>query len=630
MLTKTLTYFLLIFIPLALSAQDKTQYSAKKDRITFAKSTSVNFSKINDDWFAHVQNDGSFFEGNAIYKTYLSKIKEQIEKKYPRKYPQTVKNSTHTFTADTPKIWRNFEGNDFGGSVPNDNNMAISNGNILVSAVNSTLCIFDVTNDTLLKTVSLPAFSDTLSVNGSQFDPKLLYDQKEDRFAITYLAGFTDSTSSIIVGFSQTNDPMGLWNIYELPGNPLSDTSWTDYPAIALTKNELFLTVNLLKNGGSWQTSFKQSVVWQIDKFKGYTGDTLITALWSDIKYNGSNIRNINPIQGGDTLCGPDIYLLSDKNFSLQCDSIFVIHITGTIADPLAQMTVECGKTDKCYGVPPQAHQQGIHTFDTNDARVLGGFIQDNKIQFVLNSVDTTLGSASFYHGFINNLSDLSTIHGNIISDTLLDFGYPNICYMGTSGGSGSSLIAYNHTAPTVFAGSSVIFYDQNDNYSPYIILKHGLNYVNVLPTPNERWGDYSGIQRKYNEQGKAWAATSYGRQKKIGSIWYKITGTWISELASPQLASASDISSNQMNISTYPNPSNDLVFIDFEIQNISKVKIELFDLNGRLIKQLFNGDVKPGKNSLRFSTHFLSKGTYFVKISDKRNMLHTEKIMIQ
>jgi len=627
-----LLFILTVFFPLLIAAQHNAVNTGVKNRIVVKKMAKVHVASITDDWKVSIQNMKSPMQGNSMYKAYLKRIKEQIALKYPRKYPSSqIKKANIIFTADTPMIGRNFFGNDFTGSVPNDNTVAISDSNMLMSAVNTTINFFKIPDDTLLKTISLTAFTDSLSVNSSQYDPKLLYDPQEDRFVMACLAGFTDSTSNIVIGFSETNNPLGLWNLYALPGNPLNDTSWSDFPSIALTQDELFLSINLLKNGGTWQTSFKQTVVWQIDKMKGYIGDSLVTLLWTDIKTDTTNIRNMDPIQGGDQLYGPDMYLLSDRNFSVQCDSIFVIHITGNIADTSTHMTIAVGTTDRCYGVPPLAHQIGANTFDTNDARILGGFLFDNKIQFVANTIDTALGSASYYHGFINDLSNLSTIHGNIISDSLLDFGYPNIAYAGHSTGSTEAIIVYNHVAPTVFAGSSATYYHTGDEYSPIVRLKAGLNYVNVLPSLDERWGDYSGIQRKYNEPGKVWATTSYGKKTKIGAFWYNVTGTWITELLNQTLVSISPVNPAELlNVRTYPNPTSDLVFVEFELKELSLVHISLIDINGRMVKKLFDGDAKAGQNRLSFSTEWLKKGIYFVKISDNKKLFNTQKIIIQ
>ncbi len=60
-----------------------------------------------------------------------------------------------------------------------------------------------------------------------------------------------------------------------IPGKPINDTVWSDYPIVSQTKEDLFFTVNLLANGSSWEEGFREAVIWQIRKSDGYSGDSL-------------------------------------------------------------------------------------------------------------------------------------------------------------------------------------------------------------------------------------------------------------------------------------------------------------------------------------------------------------------
>ncbi|MBU1718200.1 MAG: hypothetical protein KKA07_03915, partial [Bacteroidetes bacterium] len=468
--------------------------------LQFERTKEINVSSIRTDWFVSFRNLEKPLVGNNGYKRMLEAAKLEISRRYPRRTDRYSPSYTN-FTTDTPIVHRNFEGNVFSNSVPNDNTMAISNSGKLVSAINTNIRFYDIALDSLEATISLTAFSDTLQLNNSQYDPKLIYDPSEDRFIIVYLAGNKDSTSNIIVGFSTSPDPTQTWNLYYLPGNPLNDTSWSDYPAIGLTGDELFITMNLLENEGEWQTAFKQSVIWQVNKFDGYAGTTLNTLLWTDIVFGGTNIRNMHPVRGGSQLYGPDMYFLSNKNFAIQSDSIFMIHIDGNISGT-PQLTVDLLHSDVAYGMPPVARQTGIHTLETNDARMLGAFIENSNIQFVFNCVDTTTGFAGFYHGVISDVGGANTVSGNIISDTLLDFGYPNIAYCGDGAGDNRSVITFNHSGTAEYPGFSAMYYNGSGVFSKYTMIARGNTYINVLSGAYERWGDYSGIQRKYNETG--------------------------------------------------------------------------------------------------------------------------------
>lgn len=74
-----------------------------------------------------------------------------------------------------------------------------------------------------------------------------------------------------------------------------------------------------------------------------------------------------------------------------------------------------------------------------------------------------------------------------------------------------------------------------------------------------------------------------------------------------------------------YPNPTNSEVTVSFVVDNPSKVRIELFDLNGRLILQK---DVQA-ERELRenISLQSLSVGTYLLKISNGKQSI-TKKII--
>ena len=147
-----------------------------------------------------------------------------------------------------------------------------------------------------------------------KYDPKFIYDHEEDRFIMVFLVGNKPLIVMYVLPFSTTNNPLDDWNVYMLKGDALNSGHWTDYPAISLTKDDLFITGNLLLDGVSWQLGFKESIIWQIDKLSGYNGsDSLEFNLWSDIKDDSITIRNIHPVRGARELQDKKQYFLSNK-----------------------------------------------------------------------------------------------------------------------------------------------------------------------------------------------------------------------------------------------------------------------------------------------------------------------------
>jgi hypothetical protein len=254
------------------------QLNYKSDRHSFPLTKTNNVSAVKNDFFVNIQNIDTIFEGNQTYRSHVEELKRKIES-HNYSFVHNSEGATQRYSTNgvpQPVVGLGVEGNRYNGSAPNDNTMAISKDGIVISAINTNIIFYDIHRDTILKNISLSKFSDTLTtVSKHQYDPKAIYDYKEDKFILVYLAGArSDATSDIIVAFSETSDPLGNWNFYTLPGDAVNDTSWSDYPAISINDKELIVTINLLQYGGSWQTAFRQSEVWQVDKLDGYNGKT--------------------------------------------------------------------------------------------------------------------------------------------------------------------------------------------------------------------------------------------------------------------------------------------------------------------------------------------------------------------
>ncbi|HRE41604.1 MAG TPA: T9SS type A sorting domain-containing protein [Ignavibacteria bacterium] len=64
-----------------------------------------------------------------------------------------------------------------------------------------------------------------------------------------------------------------------------------------------------------------------------------------------------------------------------------------------------------------------------------------------------------------------------------------------------------------------------------------------------------------------------------------------------------------------YPNPFNPTTKINFDIPYSSSVSLNIYDVNGRLVKSLVNQVLTPGKYSVEWDASAYSSGIYFYKI---------------
>ncbi|MCF6212896.1 MAG: T9SS type A sorting domain-containing protein [Flavobacteriaceae bacterium] len=67
--------------------------------------------------------------------------------------------------------------------------------------------------------------------------------------------------------------------------------------------------------------------------------------------------------------------------------------------------------------------------------------------------------------------------------------------------------------------------------------------------------------------------------------------------------------------IKIYPNPTRGDITISFILDKPSSVEMNLFNIDGKKIKELFKQEVSSGKQNINFSTDRLARGVYFVQI---------------
>jgi hypothetical protein len=550
---------------------------------------------------------------DANVKAFVNKERQRLENNH---FP----NNTIKRSALPPMVVGGFIGA-LNEATPNDNNMAINNDSFVVSVLNSLIGVYNANTGLLKKNWFLEYLpldpkntkpgSGIAPLNRS-YDPKVVFDPVSNRFIVVYLEGDGSNDTRIIIAFSKTNLPLDGWNIYKLNGNPFGGKFWTDYPMIAINGEDLFVTVNLLKDSTDWRDGFTQSVIWQVQKSKGYAADSLEYNLWSNLKHNNKSIWNICPVQESEQPGSAGLYLLSVRPGDVANDTVFLHHISDNYSSGKAQYSYKILKSNRQYGVPPAAPQK-VNGFrlQTNDARVLGAFYNNNKIQFVQTSRNAINGNSSIYHGIIQDPHVLApSVTANIISYDSLDLAYPTIVNAGNQTWGQQSLITFSHSGLKTFPGTSVIYFDNNGQYSDLIRVKQGQGIINsFIPDTVERWGDYTSIQRRYNNKNEYWLAGSFGKSNDK-------VGTWIGKITMNDPSVAIDrIQNNSMGAEAYPNPVVDVFMIPFETEAAATIKIEITDMIGKTVMVLeenkIAGDQKAFINVSGFST-----GVYYYSVT--------------
>jgi len=73
-------------------------------------------------------------------------------------------------------------------------------------------------------------------------------------------------------------------------------------------------------------------------------------------------------------------------------------------------------------------------------------------------------------------------------------------------------------------------------------------------------------------------------------------------------------------NLEVYPNPLSQLSVISFQLQESQVVTIELFDINGKMVKNIVDGEFDIGSYQFDLDQSGLPPGTYVVRLLSESN----------
>ena len=138
-----------------------TNAQTKSTLFTIPKAATVNAADMKEDWNPVVQNIEMPAPDGKGEKNKLKAIKDSMSLVYPKKHIASNQKSKMP-APPAPFLGQNLQGNLYNSSVPNDNDIAISNGNKIVSVQNSTVFKYDMDTWTSLGYVSLTAFASSI------------------------------------------------------------------------------------------------------------------------------------------------------------------------------------------------------------------------------------------------------------------------------------------------------------------------------------------------------------------------------------------------------------------------------------------------------------------------------------
>ncbi len=79
---------------------------------------------------------------------------------------------------------------------------------------------------------------------------------------------------------------------------------------------------------------------------------------------------------------------------------------------------------------------------------------------------------------------------------------------------------------------------------------------------------------------------------------------------------------------SPYPNPFNPTTAIRFLVTPNQKTTLRIFDINGRLVDELVNGELVTGEHKIVWNAGNQPSGVYFVRL-ESGNLIETQKVLL-
>jgi len=78
----------------------------------------------------------------------------------------------------------------------------------------------------------------------------------------------------------------------------------------------------------------------------------------------------------------------------------------------------------------------------------------------------------------------------------------------------------------------------------------------------------------------------------------------------------------------SYPNPFNPLVTIDYSVKNFDKITLSIVDLNGNIIQTLISDKMAPSDYSIVWDASTFPSGVYFIQYKSA-DIIENQKITL-
>lgn len=419
-----------------------------------------------------------------------------------QKYFSFDKQTDKSLRNNTPIVLQNFNGIGETNSIPPDPYITVGEEHI-ISIVNSRFRISSK-DGTTKKTISINDWYEDLLSGVSAFDPKITYDQFDDRWVMVWLhVNTNDSEAYFLISVSDDSNPIGDWYSWKIPSTLNGSTpagNWGDYEGVGYDDQAIYITSNQFSFSGSY--AYNKIRIIPKQQLYGGPGKIQWSDLW-DISYpdSDSDIFGIRPARMKDTM--NTYYLAVHSSFITKKD--FGVY---KLKSPLSNPSLEGQRVSvEQYDNPSDPEQLGggEPQIDGGRANLRNEPIFINGKLYLVHSVRNGTESAVRLLVINENYGLEKDVK---IGETDFYHTYPAVA----ANKNGDILITYSRSSADTYMGAYFTVL-QNETGEPVGNMEleegHG-NYVVTYSGDRNRWGDYNGAWLDPTDQETFWIATEF------------------------------------------------------------------------------------------------------------------------
>ncbi|MCP4356488.1 MAG: hypothetical protein GY796_00520 [Chloroflexi bacterium] len=399
------------------------------------------------------------------------------------------------------------------------------------------------------------------------FDPKVIYDQYEDRFVVVTLEKIdtginpnAGNISRIYLAVSDDSNPAGTWyyQVIDAKVNTGGLDYWFDYPGFAVDEDVIYITGNMFQFVTNAGATFNQ--LWIIDKGAGsgglYDGGTSATSSMNpagagfNVTYQPAHVFGSGGIPGAGPI---GTFLVGYNGFTFGGPGANEVVSIIRVDDPVGTPTMsgsfvpvaDLEDIGGVFGFPdlPDAPQNGTATLvEVNDRRTYQAVWRNNSLWATTSiepnaGADTGQTTAHWWHldtsaapGSPVTLTDEGNIGGEDIATGAYTF-FPSVA-VDPCNNAGFGFAA---SESTIYPGA--YYTNRYASDTAGIVQSTGTlvagtdYYIRTFGTGRNRWGDYSGMALDPDNEATFWVFNEYAMTR--GTAFGGEDGRWATEYGS-------------------------------------------------------------------------------------------------